>query len=761
VEEEHTPLTDLQEALKDAEHDLEMGRFQDCEDKANAIHDICQNGDASSPLRLLWHCFRCCGRSLGALHLAKEQRDMAAADDSKGLLMAKMLLSMAELHLSLDEEAAALDLATQARETFRSYDEPSFEGFCLLLMASATSNPSQAEEWCCEALEAFQEDGHAHGVGRSLLQLSTLAAATKALDLFKFCGDTRWQVYTLQRMALLHWNEGDPEKAIEKAEAAMSLLETSGRDLHREAQLAEVLCAAHLRLGSPEVALRAVRSCLSRARGQDDRSIEAHMTYAALRAGEALSGIEGAMKMAMKCKEIFQELGDRTMEAAVLRAECELFLQGGNNKEALNAAQEAVLKVKDAGEAKALTSAALTLCHVRLARGEPRAAREALEMVMEPLAVMGNVQSRRCLLELKVQNAQVLMEMQDYESAGQIMFQARKDCQSHGDYKGEGEALMMLSRVQLERNKNPEAMKAAQKASELFCRVQDRLSEADALLMVSQAARRCVLSTSLEQRFVFEFIPGVQAAKDALAIGQHLDEKLLMAYSHLALAHLQVLSKDLVVVAWQNASEASDIFSQMGVAEDLAWSLEVQGVAFYHMGNRTDAVEAFEKAKEAFLQVRGRNSDSHIRRCDAHLKQMTMESASPHKDKKLEDLQEDVKTKERSMLIPKEVETHAAHARRQRDREVKDLSLLHGQELIQAQLRQIVEDLGATEDIEMDEGLQSAGLNSRAAVQMRSELEQTFGDLRFPATLAFDYPSIRQMSEWLLQAQEKHGVIAG
>ena len=26
---------------------------------------------------------------------------------------------------------------------------------------------------------------------------------------------------------------------------------------------------------------------------------------------QALSGIEGAMKMAMKCKEIFQELGDR------------------------------------------------------------------------------------------------------------------------------------------------------------------------------------------------------------------------------------------------------------------------------------------------------------------------------------------------------------------------------------------------------------------------------------------------------------------
>ena len=30
-----------------------------------------------------------------------------------------------------------------------------------------------------------------------------------------------------------------------------------------------------------------------------------------------------------------------------------------------------------------------------------------------------------------------------------------------------------------------------------------------------------------------------QAAKDALAIGHHLDEKLLMAYGRLALAHLQ------------------------------------------------------------------------------------------------------------------------------------------------------------------------------------------------------------------------------
>ena len=41
-------------------------------------------------------------------------------------------------------------------------------------------------------------------------------------------------------------------------------------------------------------------------------------------------------------------------------------------------------------EAKALTSAALTLCHVRLARGEPRAAREApvdIQRIIQPMGL--------------------------------------------------------------------------------------------------------------------------------------------------------------------------------------------------------------------------------------------------------------------------------------------------------------------------------------------------------------------------------------
>mmetsp|Transcript_30151 Transcript_30151/g.53503 ORF Transcript_30151/g.53503 Transcript_30151/m.53503 type:complete len:138 (+) Transcript_30151:2-415(+) len=80
----------------------------------------------------------------------------------------------------------------------------------------------------------------------------------------------------------------------------------------------------------------------------------------------------------------------------------------------------------------------------------------------------------------------------------------------------------------------------------------------------------------------------------------------------------------------------------------------------------------------------------------------------------------------------------------------KDLTELHGAELIMAQVTNIVQELGV-DDIELDMGLMQAGLTSRAAVQLRAEMEQAFGDIRIPGTLAFDYPSIRLLSDWLLQ----------
>ena len=77
-----------------------------------------------------------------------------------------------------------------------------------------------------------------------------------------------------------------------------------------EAQLAELCCAAYARLGQPSVGLRALRSCLKRARDLGERRIEGHLLLGAVRATEAL-GHAGALQSCSAALKIFEELDDR------------------------------------------------------------------------------------------------------------------------------------------------------------------------------------------------------------------------------------------------------------------------------------------------------------------------------------------------------------------------------------------------------------------------------------------------------------------
>ncbi|CAJ1333001.1 unnamed protein product, partial [Effrenium voratum] len=88
--------------------------------------------------------------------------------------------------------------------------------------------------------------------------------------------------------------------------------------------------------------------------------------------------------------------------------------------------------------------------------------------------------------------------------------------------------------VQLARDPK-KAMRAAEWASELYRQTGDQVSWADALILLSQAA----LAGVSQGHFAPELLPALQAAQDALAIAKHLEEHLLAAYAHLALARVQ------------------------------------------------------------------------------------------------------------------------------------------------------------------------------------------------------------------------------
>ena len=126
-------------------------------------------------------------RASFALEAAREQQELF----SEPLDKAKMLLSVSECLLACG--LPAVSEALEAYAAFRDLDAPCLEG--LALLSAAQAEPNRATEHLGRAVEAFQVDGEVNrGLGRALLGFGEWKAAGKALEVFKFCKDQRWQV---------------------------------------------------------------------------------------------------------------------------------------------------------------------------------------------------------------------------------------------------------------------------------------------------------------------------------------------------------------------------------------------------------------------------------------------------------------------------------------------------------------------------------------------------------------------------------------
>ena len=158
-------------------------------------------------LRLLLHSYRCQGKLSWAKHLAEEQLRKDLEKQAKAMLK----LTLAELQFADRNGPAAKRLAKEALADFFELDMPSYEGFCLLVLAHealAGESYGFAEKYASDALERFQDDGHSHGLGRALLTLAEVQTAAqnpaaalsaeKALEVFKFCQDEVWQACLAQ-----------------------------------------------------------------------------------------------------------------------------------------------------------------------------------------------------------------------------------------------------------------------------------------------------------------------------------------------------------------------------------------------------------------------------------------------------------------------------------------------------------------------------------------------------------------------------------
>ncbi|CAE7644833.1 unnamed protein product [Symbiodinium sp. CCMP2592] len=749
----------VDKTVKEAELLLEASSFQACEDLL-----LAEKTDGSdvlrSPyaLRLLLHSYRCRGKQSWARKLAEDQLAKPTTATQHPIGQAMMQLSLAELELADKRQDRATHLAKEALAAFSEMDMPSYEALCLLALAGAASaneRHGDAAEFAKDALERFQQEDDesqsTRGLGRALLALAEaeqalqdFAAAErsteKSLEVFKFGKDEVWQAFVLQMRAGWSFKQDNPSLAAVSAEAAMHLWQSNGHPLSREAELAEIASSAFLAMNQPEDAMKTVRACLYRARMMGDRTIEGHMLYVTIRVNQAFGDMEGAIKMADKSWEVFHEIGSRRMELAALRAKCDVQLAGPTpDPKALDTAKQVVASAQeldqlDSQKDEELGNAWLQMSRLRDARDESINAKKALETAIQRFEAAGQ---RRRAVEAALELAGLSAKVQDYSSAVDMAREVRSLCRKHDDVKGEASALLLLGSVLLQRHDNLEAMKAAEEAFELFRQVGDRFREAEALFLVSQAGQQfCTMSKATVAKHWIYFGAALQAAKDAVAIAEHLGDMQLCAHAYVVLAQIQVLSVPLLHDALKNAQEASDLFSHLGHAAGTACSLELQASASHSLQNHAAAVEALNKAKLVYAQA---NMPTRVRRCDEFLHELESAGQAAVTETKVS-----IEVKQEAPRLPQPVLSLPKRERR----EIKDPMSLQGEDRVMAQLAKILQDLGV-EDVHDDDGLMSSGLTSRAAIQLKGEMEQAFAGIHIPSTVAFDYPNIRSLSNWI------------
>lgn len=762
------------QTLKQAERLLEAEDFQGCEECL-----LAKQADGSDALRspyawrLLLHSYRFQHKHSWARKLAEEQLAKPTKATQHPIGKAMMQLSLAELELADKKQDRAAQLAKEALAVFSELDMPSYEAFCLLALAGAASANEKyrdAAEFAEDALEGFQQEDDesqsARGLGRALLALAEAEQALqdfgaadrsieKALEIFKFGKDEKWQAFVLQIRAGWSYNQDDPFRAATSAEAAMHLWQSNGHPLSREAELAEIACSAFLVLNQPEDAMKPVRACLYRARMMGDRTIEGHMLYVTIHVNQVWGDIEGAIKVADKSWEVFHELGNRKMELAVLRAKCHVQLAGPTpDPKALDTAKQAVacaeqLDQLDSQKDEELGNAWLQMSRLRNARDESINAQKALETAIQRFEAAGQ---RRRAAEAGLELADLSAKVQDYASAVDMARKVQSLCRKQNDVKGEASALLLLGGVLLQQHDNLGALKAAEEAFELFRQVGDRVQEAQALFLVSQAGRQhCTTSKATVGKYWIYFGAALQAATDAMALAEHLGD-MLLAHAYVVLAEIQVLSVPLRRDALENAQQvpmlqASDLFSHLGHAAGTAHSLELQGLVSYDMQNPLAAVEAWDKAKLVYAQA---NDPKSVRRCQDCILQLEAGQASAT-------AQETKGSIEVKQEAPRQLPPPILSLPKRERREIKDPMSLQGEERVMAQLAKILQDLGV-EDVGDDDGLMSSGLTSRAAIQLKGEMEQAFAGIHIPSTVAFDHPNLRSLSNWIADSIAEEGL---
>lgn len=352
---------------------------------------------------------------------------------------------------------------------------------------------SDALETAQEALTLAEDFGDMRGEATSLRIIAesrkmtgelkeALDTAKTSLAIFKQLTDLRRQVVGLLLVADIHLARDRPQEALQCAKEARSLAKkNSGKQI--EAAAVGMMAQAMSKGNLPKEALKCAKEEQEMYQAIGDRFGEAASMRSMALARMARGEKRDALKIVKEAIQMGENNEDRKAQARLNLLAAEMELDTGKAADATRYVEEALAMFREEGFWRGEAEAIGVLLKVQLREGSS----ELLSTADDWRALFFDAGDRRGEATALCESARMLAQLELQQQAETMAAEAQAICQEIEDQRGEAEALLAMADVHIASEDSNRAVQSAQESLELWKLQGDEKGEVKALQRLARA----------------------------------------------------------------------------------------------------------------------------------------------------------------------------------------------------------------------------------------------------------------------------------
>jgi len=622
----------------------------------------------------------------------------------------------------------------------------------------------------------------AHGLNHEVER--ALECAQQALALAQRVGGSKLVAFEMSFIASLHLERDKPREALSFARDALVIFQDvkhpRGWTSAAEALMVEALLAREEEARAVEVALRALERCQEAGDPREEVFAQATLAHAhlaneepweAMKAAEAAldicqdfsdktweamamltvaqvhcdkRDINAAKRSVQAAVEVFQEEEDRHHEAVTSTLLSAMLLMQGEADDALAAAEKGRDLFRDIEETDQEEVALLAASHVHAARGDFEQAIAAAEEVRSIAQETGHSKGEAQALYLLSEWHRANGELEKAMSSAKEM---RKIYQVLRSFRQEAYALRQIALLHLGGGEARLAVKAAEAAQKICQRERHQRGSVHMLIVACEAQLQLLVEASspygLADAKALKALGEIsgralRAARDAIAVAERAGRLQLRGAAHFW--HGRVLyTLGTAEEALAAANTARDLFRQAEDRQGEGQALVLIAQASFQLeGGRPGAEQAAREAMSIFQE----SGDQEGLAILLQVTQMIGLDIGTGRMLPAQQVAVEAQPEEPSPPPPQQPAAASVVVEKPKGLDKRMVT-----EAVQDMARAAI---GLDEAIYLDSPLMDSGMDSLTAVSFRNGLVQNFG-VKLPASLMFDYPSMREVTDRIVE----------